>query len=492
MEQVPPENPQRDSEAAVAQTPQKPRSFGLKRFFKSSSPKSGTKTVASFEVIPPSPSPKAPGADLPPKSLTSSADVTVETPADFQALEKSTFISLRSENLLACPSCSSSDLRNHGAGGDPNQFGVRLIQVACKECNTRHRLADVLRFTDREAEASMLEGHMHSLAPRAAPKKRKQLRAPIAPPPAPAPNPVEAQLAAENAALKAQLQDLHRLLLESMAGQAALRDDVRKLTEALRLQLIENSSKNPKKSKKNQKEPTETDPATLPDGQDQLHDHPAPIQVEPQPAARVEVEAAPPARPYRDAAAAPAANPRNQRRAPPTRRVLHRWAKEMANPVKPPTDFVRIHVRIPNSRRLAKCPRSGRTNLLRDFLRTTRINTKVVLFSAIGNSLLELYVPAPSLEEVTEILAGQDIEVLTDLDILAPPTHARLLDVTTKVVNRLAFLFRRANSVSVRRAILGGLAAEVSEAVEAAAAAADAQKDPGPRALAAVAPAAAQ
>lgn len=138
----------------------------------------------------------------------------------------------------------------------------------------------------------------------------------------------------------------------------------------------------------------------------------------------------------------------------------------MLAPREAPLEFQRTHIRIQDARGLRACKSAGEVDsIIRSTLTTLGIKKRVVAFSKIGNSILELYTATRDRDEILEAFARYGVEVIQNFDVLAAAPHVRMHDPTPKVINRLTYLYRRAHVMNMRACILAGYPDEISNAV---------------------------
>ncbi|RKP15666.1 hypothetical protein ROZALSC1DRAFT_26198, partial [Rozella allomycis CSF55] len=83
------------------------------------------------------------------------------TPKAFETLEQETFHKFKDQLRCHC----TSPVTNNGRGGDLNQFGVGLIQTACKNkaCRARNRLNKILEENGLAQIANILKETMQTI-----------------------------------------------------------------------------------------------------------------------------------------------------------------------------------------------------------------------------------------------------------------------------------------------------------------------------------------
>lgn len=120
-------------------------------------------------------------------------------------------------------------------------------------------------------------------------------------------------------------------------------------------------------------------------------------------------------------------------------------------------NFTRVLIQLPSNRELSRCPKAQKNSMVRKILKQLGIHRKVALFSLMGSSALEVYVPGRQLELVTSVLKGKGLTYEKDCAVLHVPTYGKQADVNAKVVCRLSYLYRRSTTQNLRLAILQGL-----------------------------------
>lgn len=162
------------------------------------------------------------------------------------------------------------------------------------------------------------------------------------------------------------------------------------------------------------------------------------------------------------------------------RTIRRRAATLLLARTEEPLEFAKVHVKMTDSRQLKKCKSSQETNqLIGEAIRHIGARRETFAFSKIGNSMLELYVPAKKLDEVKETIKRNGAVVEEGFDATAIPVYTRQTAEQAKAfaIRRLAFLYRRATLVNLRSCILSGFPEDVQQAVRVAAAQAPAVID---------------
>ena len=151
-----------------------------------------------------------------------------------------------------------------------------------------------------------------------------------------------------------------------------------------------------------------------------------------------------------------------------SRRSALKKAKTMLLPRATPMEFEKTHIRINDSRSLRNC-RSARdvSDVISSTLKHIGVKGKVVAFSKIGNSVLELYTACKDRNFMHDAYAQHEVEVLLNYNVAEPAPHARMRDPTDHIVRRLTYLMRRANVVRLRECILQGYSDRIKELVNA-------------------------
>ena len=122
-----------------------------------------------------------------------------------------------------------------------------------------------------------------------------------------------------------------------------------------------------------------------------------------------------------------------------------------------PVKFFRLYVRV--SLRSAAKFTDFRThiNWVRMWLKELNLYGKIKDFSWIGKSILELYVPEPTLSEVKQTFKTEHINVVHDFDPMTMDPNGRsAMEQREKIVNRLSFLYSRHHLAKMKEAIIAG------------------------------------
>ncbi|RKP16006.1 hypothetical protein ROZALSC1DRAFT_25773, partial [Rozella allomycis CSF55] len=279
------------------------------------------------------------------------------TPEDFEVMEVKLFNLTKSNLICECKGI----LFNHGRGGDPNQFGARLIQVGCKNCKKRTRFVPILNANHKEKLAtqnketpSLTQKKINFVAKKRAieePEEVIQQDKEVIP----TENDSRIkELEKENAELKA--------LLKSQSAQIAqLIEEVKKLNEKVAPQTNETSPS--------------IQPAKVPEV----------IATAP---AKIETENEKPARTFASIA---------KKNSTP-RKILKktiRAAQTLGKPRGPPAEFLRYHIVLHNSRAVRQHRIDKKLgSLSRRFFKENNLTPFVAQSSFVGNSILEVYIVA--------------------------------------------------------------------------------------------------
>jgi hypothetical protein len=397
----------------------------------------------------------------------------VSSPETFMAAEKSIWSIFRKAKAVKCPACADGQINSKGVGGDANQFLVRLLQVRCTACTKSFRVGDVFRHSGLEAQAEQLRVAMTKLKPGVASgSKKRKISIPARS--GSKNTPVEGesdsdlpvldsedeagasvektggsemdQLRFENAMLRRQIQDLSAQLAEALRGQQEVLAEFRALRDRL-----EPASQ----------EADEVEAAEAPAAPPAIA--PAPRRNDQGRRAAVAAPQKPAKRAYADVVGKPA-------KASLSKSGLKKLASKLIRKVPSPemaTDFCKIHLRLPGNRAMARCPYKQKNALVQAMLRELGIKSRCSLFSLIGNSKLELYIPVQHQQEVFAALEKAELEYTEDVDVLFVPAYAKVKDVVERVVDRVSFLMLRATTVKLRAKILEGIPEAIQDRIRA-------------------------
>ncbi len=101
------------------------------------------------------------------------------------------------------------------------------------------------------------------------------------------------------------------------------------------------------------------------------------------------------------------------------------------------------------------------TQVIRGALKSAGVASKVSLFSKIGDSVLELYVPTCEVEKLTRIIESKKVKELTNFDLLGTPTSTIPQNAMEKMlVKRLSFIYIIAKFQKLIECILAGVPEE--------------------------------
>jgi hypothetical protein len=151
-----------------------------------------------------------------------------------------------------------------------------------------------------------------------------------------------------------------------------------------------------------------------------------------------------------------------------SKRTIRRRVQASLVPRGEPVEFERIHFKTGSSR-LLKNARSAREAdaTIHEMCRVAGVKKDVFLHSKIGNSIVELYVPALKKQDVVDELNCTGFVVVEDFNPAVVPDYGRqtLEQVRGLVVKRLAFLYRRGRLVNLKKCILRGYSEDIQAAV---------------------------
>ena len=409
------------------------------------------------------------------------------TGAEFASWEGKLFREHKKD--LICASCGKGAYTNKGAAGNLNQGGFRTIQVLCNPvyggCNKSVRLSEALWASGLTAAQKHHCEVLNATIMNSSPGDKKQKKTKKDKKETGIPGASEERgegVQGEEEGLRQRLETVIRISEEQVrinAEQGCVIEQLK--TEIAQL-----------KADRGQRVEEQVD-AQMEDGQDDERGEEAPAgrgdisdrmdrlenqlervitflqegQREPT-APRSPVQQPGPAQSTGTSFADVAR--RAQATAPSAPRVLRRRAAQLIAPVTTPIGVKRLHIRITDPRPLRKCKSAREANMLVEgLLKEVGIRRRVMGFSRIGNSILEIYTPDgdENLSLVAERLHRKRAVVLHDHKPWELPQHGSkdLQEIQAKMTARLAFLYRRARTVNHRNAILEGYSAEIREAV---------------------------
>lgn len=152
------------------------------------------------------------------------------------------------------------------------------------------------------------------------------------------------------------------------------------------------------------------------------------------------------------------------------RRISSKMFAERSDPV----EFEKIHIKINDNRALKRCRNMRESNeLIRNALVYLGVKKSVTRFSKIGNSILELYVPAALKQDVVEQLALKNT-TLVRFNPKEIPVYCKAETCKERTANRLySLISRKGTFMNLKKSILSGHFADVIDMVEAKIAARD-------------------
>jgi hypothetical protein len=126
---------------------------------------------------------------------------------------------------------------------------------------------------------------------------------------------------------------------------------------------------------------------------------------------------------------------------------------------KEAADLSRLHFTTPRANYKNLNSSKEVTQAIRGALKSAGIASKVPLFSKIGDSELELYVPTCEVQNVTRILKTKKVKQIANFDLLATPATSTVPQdvMENKRVKRLSFLYRIAKFRRLKECVLEGL-----------------------------------
>jgi hypothetical protein len=135
---------------------------------------------------------------------------------------------------------------------------------------------------------------------------------------------------------------------------------------------------------------------------------------------------------------------------------------------KEAAEFSRLHFNTPRANYKNLNSSKEVTQAIRGALKSAGIASKVPLFSKIGDSVLELYVPKCEVENVTQIMESKKVKQLTNFDLLATPKISTVPQkaMENMLVKRLTFLYRIAKFQKLKECILAGVPEELRQTIK--------------------------
>ena len=140
------------------------------------------------------------------------------------------------------------------------------------------------------------------------------------------------------------------------------------------------------------------------------------------------------------------------------------WAKKLIAPVSAPQEFVRIHLKLNDTRRLRTLSGPEKSGLIRTMFKQLDIKNEVIDFSRIGNSIIEIITLRKFSNKINVILNENGI-LLPKFNPSEVPSHGNKEKAKECIVKRLSFMYARAKTADWRRALLEGYSEEILSAV---------------------------
>ena len=137
-----------------------------------------------------------------------------------------------------------------------------------------------------------------------------------------------------------------------------------------------------------------------------------------------------------------------------------------------PLEFAKIYVKVGNPRSLKQAKTAREANqIVSKAIASLGVKKDVFLYSKIGNSMIELYVPADKRTQVAGQIKWSGGVIDNNFDAREVPVYGKQTpeQVGNHMVKRLAYLYRRARLVNLKKCILDGYREEVKVAVREAA-----------------------
>ena len=131
-----------------------------------------------------------------------------------------------------------------------------------------------------------------------------------------------------------------------------------------------------------------------------------------------------------------------------------------------PLGFSRIHFPIPNNLGFRKCHNMKDTReLLWAIIRNLGIRKYVVDLSSIGTTIMEAYIVADQQGKVVEKLKEHNIDLIRDLDMLAPPEWAPTMQMEERLIRRLGWKLHFTRLRNLQQCLLSGLPEHIVVAI---------------------------
>jgi hypothetical protein len=129
--------------------------------------------------------------------------------------------------------------------------------------------------------------------------------------------------------------------------------------------------------------------------------------------------------------------------------------------VPPPSQFCKIHLKVSLRKEIniltAKGYKNARSKCIHNFLEATQLRPFVTMYSAIGNGILQLYIPKAVEDKVKDKIAELSLQT-TMFSTNVVPSYASDYNRDT-LTTRLAFLYHRAKFQALKECILEDLTA---------------------------------
>jgi hypothetical protein len=152
----------------------------------------------------------------------------------------------------------------------------------------------------------------------------------------------------------------------------------------------------------------------------------------------------------------------------------------MMKPRTDPLKFTKLHLKINDSRPIKACGTAKEVNeLFNNLLNNIGIRKDVFLYSKIGNSILEIFVPDDEtiLQRVMDKLVAKKVETLDYVNPTTVPAYAKCANAMEMTAVRLAFLYKKAQLKNLKECILQDCSAELIELVKSKISPKDAPRD---------------
>lgn len=360
----------------------------------------------------------------------------------FPPWERELFYALKPN--LSCDLCGLAEYANRGVNGEPCQGGFRLISLKCSNdsCDAgserflkvleRSALDDVVMIYKNNYQAAVTHGlKTYSNTTSVATKKRRK----DGPVEESASDPKVPDL--ENLPIKEIMSELAAMKLEMSKAQVE-RNELRSLIE-----------ENSKLREENEKLKSEIA---------KLKSTPPELETTESYASKAQ-----------SASPTPKEAAKNSGLFLKPKTKLKKFSKEdavkMFQPLPAPVEFERIHVQIYDRKELLKCSSAAeKTQVINSVVQKIGLADKVAAKSLIGNSLLELYVPKHLKDDIKVSLKEKNIS-LTNFIPEEIPSYAKTSDCSSKIINRLSYLYRKSRFTNLKECILRGYSDKIRNAV---------------------------